>query len=550
MKRKTKLFYVFALAFLLSVCALVSLPKTASASQSFDEMIHSANNGDTITLTQSYVSNGRIDIQKDLTIDLAFNEINAYQGIVVSNGAKVTIKNGNLRSGQTVVSVNNATATIQNVIFQLDSWSNGQGISAQNNAKLTLNSCYYSAGGNLQIYSKSSELTINSGTYYATTNVINAVGGKISLNNTTIRNMYSARETVYGSRSAVCFGDASSSQGEIEINGGEIASLYCGEGVSAEVNATVRKIFNDGNLYLNGGLVGNVSEPLYNECDTALVNQGYAEINGGVLSADDQNNKQGKTIINKGPNAQLVIKGGTIFGATTVIEASKSSKVQISGGKIHRGEITLVEDYTGSYYYLHSVSDMFAHGFFAKSNGAFVYMSGETFYVDASFEVVEHTHTGTTATCRARSVCSECNNAFGDYNYSNHEIPTKTYAYSPTEGTHYVKYICCDYTISENHTEGSYQIVRAPTAEMSGQKMSTCSVCGRTWYQEIPRLSQEDQMAMAMAENIVAFMILLGVVWIFGMFIAIAFIVSDVKKKKEKRAKVEKFINDFKNKKE
>ena len=545
MKNKTKAIYVFAFAFLFSLCAFLALPKTANASQTFEQMISLANSGDTVTITQDYQADSQINIAKNLVIDLGGNTLRVRYGFVVSGSANVTIKNGTItvfEPGYSAIEVNYATLTAQNVNFGFEMNTNSIGIRA-NNAKLVLENCTYYASTNTSIYSANSELKINGGNYYAKYNAIQSVGGNVEIKNATIKNCYNAVETQYRDNCAVLLGYYVAIQQQVNIDGGEIESIYCGENVTVNFFGVARKIFNEGYLYLNGGLVGNASAPFYNKSDTALVNEGYAEINGAMLSADDQSGRLAKTIINKGYDAYLVINDGMFFGGTTVLETETSSEISIAGGLFY-GKISLVRDYTCTNNTINSVSDMFKPGYFGQMNGAFPDMSGTSIDV-SNLNVVQHVHTGSTPTCKTRATCSVCHNAYGEYDKTNHETPIKTYEYCPTEGKHYVRYICCDSYIAENHVEGSYQIVRMPTADRSGQKISTCTVCGRTWYQDIPPLTEEEQIAMAMAENVVAFMFLLAVVWVLGMIVAIAFIVSDIKKKKEKRAKIQNYINDF-----
>ncbi len=117
MKRKLKVIYVFALAFLLSVCALVSLPKTASASQSFEQMITSANSGDTITCVAD-MSTGAIEITKNLVIDLGGHKLSVNGVITTSGDTNVTIKNGTVEASFT--SIENTLTVLQNVIVNGD----------------------------------------------------------------------------------------------------------------------------------------------------------------------------------------------------------------------------------------------------------------------------------------------------------------------------------------------------------------------------------------------------------------------------------------------
>ena len=113
-----------------------------------------------------------------------------------------------------------------------------------------------------------------------------------------------------------------------------------------------------------------------------------------------------------------------------------------------------------------------------------------------------HDHTGGTATCSDKAICSICGTAYGELDATNHaggtEVKNAKEATCGAEGytgdTH-----CkgCGEIVEKGaaikatgeHTYGDWKVVKEPTKTAKGEKQRTCSVCGHVDSKEIPVLS-------------------------------------------------------------
>ena len=113
-----------------------------------------------------------------------------------------------------------------------------------------------------------------------------------------------------------------------------------------------------------------------------------------------------------------------------------------------------------------------------------------------------HDHTGGTATCSDKAVCSVCGEEYGDYDGANHtgetEIINAQEATCGEDG--YTGDICCkscgeileEGTVIKatgDHSYGDWSVVKKATKTEKGEKQRTCSVCGHVDSKEIPVLS-------------------------------------------------------------
>ena len=78
-----------------------------------------------------------------------------------------------------------------------------------------------------------------------------------------------------------------------------------------------------------------------------------------------------------------------------------------------------------------------------------------------------HTHSGGTATCSKKAVCSTCGKNYGSYNTSNHE--STKFVYSSDESKHCKKYSCCGYVVTTSEHIGGMATCK---------EKAICSTCG------------------------------------------------------------------------
>ena len=113
-----------------------------------------------------------------------------------------------------------------------------------------------------------------------------------------------------------------------------------------------------------------------------------------------------------------------------------------------------------------------------------------------------HDHTGGTATCTEKAVCTICGNAYGEVDKTNHaggiEVKNAKEATCGAEGytgdTH-----CkgCGEIVEKGtaikatgeHTYGNWKVVKKATQTEKGEKQRTCSACGHVDSEEIPMIT-------------------------------------------------------------
>ena len=113
-----------------------------------------------------------------------------------------------------------------------------------------------------------------------------------------------------------------------------------------------------------------------------------------------------------------------------------------------------------------------------------------------------HDHTGGTATCTEKAVCTICGNAYGEVDKTNHaggtEVKDAKEATCGAEGYTGDTYCKgCNEVVEKGttikatgeHTYGDWKVVKEPTKTTKGEKQRTCSVCGHVDSKEIPVLS-------------------------------------------------------------
>ena len=94
-------------------------------------------------------------------------------------------------------------------------------------------------------------------------------------------------------------------------------------------------------------------------------------------------------------------------------------------------------------------------------------------------------HTGGTATCTARPVCTVCGAAYGATNPDAH---TGTEAWTITEDGHTRAWDCCGKVSvpTAAHTYGDWTLTTPPTATEAGERTRVCTLCAHTQRQEVP----------------------------------------------------------------
>ncbi len=94
-------------------------------------------------------------------------------------------------------------------------------------------------------------------------------------------------------------------------------------------------------------------------------------------------------------------------------------------------------------------------------------------------------HTGGTATCTARPVCTVCGAAYGATNPDAH---TGTEAWTITEDGHTRAWDCCGKVSvpTAAHTYGDWTLTTPPTATEAGERTRACTLCAHTQRQEVP----------------------------------------------------------------
>ena len=113
-----------------------------------------------------------------------------------------------------------------------------------------------------------------------------------------------------------------------------------------------------------------------------------------------------------------------------------------------------------------------------------------------------HDHTGGTATCTDKAICTVCGTAYGELDAKNHaggtEIKNAKDATCGTEGYTGDTYCKgCGGLVAKGttipttgeHTYGEWKVVKEATKTAKGEKQRTCSVCGHVDSEEIPMLS-------------------------------------------------------------
>ena len=113
-----------------------------------------------------------------------------------------------------------------------------------------------------------------------------------------------------------------------------------------------------------------------------------------------------------------------------------------------------------------------------------------------------HDHTGGTATCTEKAVCTICGNAYGEVDKTNHaggtEVKDAKEATCGAEGYTGDTYCKdCNEVVEKGtaikatgeHTYGDWKVVKEPTKTAKGEKQRACDLCDHVDSEEIPVLS-------------------------------------------------------------
>ena len=461
-------------------------------------------------------------------------------GISLEKGTTATIKNVQFTSVTDEDMKLCGNVIVEGVRFDSAIISDG--------ATVELNNCVLQNDGYLQYLTiNSSDVVINGGSYHNNSTAVKVESGTVQINNAQITSGTGAVENA--PQALHIEGNSGSDTAQVTINAGSyVQSVAVNGHATLETFGTIRKIcHNYGNVYVKGGTVGNGTDIA--DCNTAvaITNFGYLEISGGTISACDLTGFKNKTIDNNGADASLVISGGIIAGTTHCLVATTTSQVAISGG-VFAGKLEAVIQ--SGIVKTNFISDMFAPGYFAKRNGAFENFNVS--YTMGGFDVIEHVHQASGATCIRPAKCMTCNNYVGSISPLNHASTTKTYNKTGSTVTHEAVYACCGKTTTEAHEAVDGGIIVQPSYNQAGSKTRTCLICGETWTVSIPATGggsgnsgdiSDEEMVALLAE--LAILAVMGVIWFVGIIIAIVFMVRDSKRKQQRKAKVDQFIRDF-----
>ncbi len=174
----------------------------------------------------------------------------------------------------------------------------------------------------------------------------------------------------------------------------------------------------------------------------------------------------------------ITISGGTAFvGSNAVTKAATNTIVTIEAAPSSTEDEFVGWEVATAGVTLDNV---------ASATTSFV-MPGEDVSIAAIYK--PHVHTGGTATCTAKAICSACGQPYGDYTAHDYSVPQH-------DGTqHWNKCASCDETDSKvTHTFGAWTQTTLPTCTASGIETRTCS-CGETETRSVSALGHDYQFA-------------------------------------------------------
>ena len=291
------------------------------------EAIANAADGDTIALGADITdADGLLITDKDITIDLNGKTFTVSEGATTNNrvfkitgNSNVTIKNGTLIAEGTMTAgaygtiraESGSVVTLDNV--ELYSYRGyGLNIKANTGSKVTVNNSY--------IYSQ-----YGGG--------VEAAGGTVTLNNTTIK-----QEGVYSGAAWCSVPIGVNGGGNVTVNSGNYsASTIATDSNAAQGNWAAYVMSSGGNLIINGGtFTSTVAETAAagNACgvicaDTAAV----VQINGGTFKSNgailDMRNNTGAQ-----PNPIATLAGGTFSSDPRVSGLYGSNLIKVAEGYI------------------------------------------------------------------------------------------------------------------------------------------------------------------------------------------------------------------------
>ncbi len=96
-------------------------------------------------------------------------------------------------------------------------------------------------------------------------------------------------------------------------------------------------------------------------------------------------------------------------------------------------------------------------------------------------------HSGGTATCQAKAVCSACAQEYGEL--GSHNFDT---AWTTDDANHWHKCLtagCTEKNGSAAHTVASWEVTKQPTATETGEMKGVCTVCEKSIVKSIPTLT-------------------------------------------------------------
>jgi hypothetical protein len=140
-------------------------------------------------------------------------------------------------------------------------------------------------------------------------------------------------------------------------------------------------------------------------------------------------------------------------------------------------------------------------------------------------------HSGGTATCKAKAVCSECGEVYG-------ELAAHTY----DNACDAVCNVCGEDRTPAAHVFGNWEVTKEPTETAKGSRKRTCSVCGEVETESIPALADPNaskEPGDDASKTVVIIIVVVAVVLVAAGAVVAFLVIKNKKKNGDVEAPVE-----------
>lgn len=270
----------------------------------------------------------------------------------------------------------------------------------------------------------------------------------------------------------------------------------------SSLSMNVVGVYNGGNFTMTGGTLECSKSGLY----PLYVNNGTVEISGGQIISDNE-----KSAVSFYSGTLTLSSGGLQSASASPIESYPDVPITITGGNVtypdtanlisvKSGASAQNVNISGGTFTTKIPEEYCAEGY--SPTLIVIDQEGNTGYS------VHEEHTGGTATCVSRAVCTLCGQEYGDVAPDAHPSLSKTEGKEATckEAGYKDFWTCTDCNkrfadeagtveITEPeeiplaaHTYSDWAVTKQPTETEKGEQKRTCTVCGYNETAEIPAL--------------------------------------------------------------